>query len=199
LVKLDWTGRPLFVAGSTHAEEEPAVLAAYERAREALPSLRLVAAPRHVERAASAAAALRAGGRAVALWSELEGRMSADADILVVDAMGVLPAFWPKAAAAFVGGTLAPVGGHNLLEPASAGVPVMFGPHTGHIELPAAELERGGGGLRVADADALGQTLLGLLMDPDGARALGAKALAAAEGLRGASRRTLDALGPRRG
>lgn len=199
LVKLDWTDQPLFVAGSTHAAEEPMVLEAYERGASALPGLRLVVAPRHVERAAQAAAALGAGGRKVVLWSELSSRMSADAEVLVVDAMGVLPSFWPKAAAAFVGGTLVPVGGHNLLEPASAGVAVMFGPHTGHIELPAAELERGGGGLRVADAAGLREALLGLLMDPDGARALGEKALASAESLRGASRRTLAALEPGRG
>jgi 3-deoxy-D-manno-octulosonic-acid transferase len=193
LVKLEWTEAPLFVAGSTHAEEEGLVLAAFDRARTAVPALRLVLAPRHVERVEQALTAARAGGRRVVRWTELAGRPAADADVLVIDAMGVLPSFWPKAAAAFVGGTLAPVGGHNLLEPAADGVPVLFGPHTAHVEHPAAVLERSGG-VRVADGAALADALAGLLADPARARALGARAREAARSLRGATAKTLAAL-----
>lgn len=197
LVKLEWTQAPLFVAGSTHPIEEEALLAAFDAASKIFPNLRLVAAPRHVERAAQAAAALGATGRRVLRWTELGALPAADADVLVLDAMGVLPAFWPKAAAAFVGGTLVAVGGHNLLEPAAAGVPVLFGPHTGHVEYPALALERSGGGRRVADGLALGAALEELLLDPARARAAGAKARETAGRLRGASLRTLAALEPR--
>ena len=198
LVKLEWTGAPLFVAGSTHPVEEEAVLAAFLRARKAEPRLRLVIAPRHVERAAETLAAMRASGLRVARLTELETSPAADADILVLDSMGALLGYWPKAVAAFVGGTLVPVGGHNLMEPALAGVPVLFGPHTAHIDLPARALEAGGGGLRAADPEALAALLLGLLSDPARARAAGRQALAAAESLRGATDRTLAALGRRR-
>jgi 3-deoxy-D-manno-octulosonic-acid transferase len=199
LVKLSWTGDVLFVAGSTHPVEEKDVLSAYLRAAVLVPRLRLVIAPRHVERAHETAAAMRASGRVVALLSELDAAVARDADILVLDAMGALPGFWPKAAVAFVGGTLVPVGGHNLLEPAFAGLPVIFGPYTGHIALPAAALERSGGGVRAADAKALGAALEAFLTDPARARAAGDKARAAAEALRGATRRTLAALESLRG
>ncbi|MFI5346390.1 MAG: 3-deoxy-D-manno-octulosonic acid transferase [Elusimicrobiota bacterium] len=194
LVKLGWADAPLFVAGSTHPVEEDAVLEAFARCAGSRPKLRLVIAPRHAERAHETAAAMKAAGRAVIRLTELDALPVADADILVVDAMGALPGFWPKAAAAFVGGTLVPVGGHNLLEPASAGVPVLFGPHTGNIDYPASVLEAGGGGFRVKDADALAAALEALLGSPANARNAGDKALASAESLRGATRRTLDAL-----
>jgi len=159
----------------------------------ARPGLRLVIAPRHVERAAETVAAARARGLALARWSELAAAPK-DAVVLVLDAMGVLNAFWPRASAAFVGGTLVPVGGHNLLEPALAGVPVLFGPHTRHIEHPALLLENGGGGLRAADGAALGAALEDLVRDPERARGIGAKAKQLARRLTGATGRVLAAL-----
>ena len=114
--------------------------------------------------------------------------------VLVLDAMGALPSFWPKAAVAFVGGTMVPVGGHNLLEPAAASVPVLFGPYTRHTEYPAVLLESAGGGFRVADGAALGDVLIGLLKDPVRGRAAGDRAVAVADKLRGATARTLGSL-----
>lgn len=191
---LDWTDARLFVAGSTHPSEEPAVLSAFEKAVAEFPDVRLVIAPRHVERAEEVFAALRAAGLPAARWSEA-ARAEHGARVLVLDAMGALGSFWPRAAVGFVGGTLAPVGGHNVLEPAQAGVPVLFGPDTNHVEHPALLLENGGGGFRVADGAALADALLDLLRDPDRARGIGSKARGLAEGLRGATDRTLVALG----
>lgn len=189
---LGWDGAPLFVAGSTHPFEEEMVLAAFLAARAAAPGLRLVLAPRHLERAADAADLLAHAGVKLARWS---GPAEAGRDALLLDEMGILASFYPLARAAFVGGTLVKVGGHNLLEPALAGVPVLFGPHTAHIERPAALLAAPGrGGRRVADAAQLAEKLVEFAKDEAAARAAGAEARAAAEGLRGASARTIEAL-----
>ena len=190
---LGWGADPLFVAGSTHPFEEEMVLAAFLAARRRAPALRLVLAPRHLERASDAADLLTHAGLKLARWS---GPAVPGADALLLDAMGVLPAFYALARAAFVGGTLVKVGGHNLLEPALAGVPVLFGPHTGHIERPAELLAaHGGGGRRVADVSELAERLGEFACDEAAARAAGQAALAAATSLRGATARTLEALG----
>jgi len=190
---LGWNAAPLFVAGSTHPGEEELVLDGYARAAAAVPGLRLVLAPRHVERVAETLATLRARNLTFARFSALRDS-DASASVLVLDTMGALASFWTRASAAFVGGTLVPVGGHNLLEPAAAGAPVLFGPHTRHVEYPAVLLESGGGGFRVAGGAALGRTLVGLLTDPIRARAAGDRAREVASRLRGATERALAAL-----
>ena len=193
LAALGWTDAPLFVAGSTHPVEEGLVLDGFLRAAAAVPRLRLVLAPRHVERVAEVLALLRARGLPFARFGALH-EPALGARVLVLDAMGLLPSFWTKATVAFVGGTLVPVGGHNLVEPAAAGVPVLFGAHTRHIEPPARLLEDGGGGFRVADAAALGAALEDLLKNPAEARLAGEKALESSRRLRGATARVLAAL-----
>jgi 3-deoxy-D-manno-octulosonic-acid transferase len=193
LETLGWAGAPLFVAGSTHAIEEDSVLDGFAAAAAAVPRLRLVLAPRHLERVEEALTSLRARGVPFARFSAIHDAPDS-ASVLVLDAMGVLPSFWPRAAVAFVGGTLIPVGGHNLLEPAAAGVPVLFGPYTRHTEDPAVLLVSGGGGFRVDDGASLGRTLLGLLKDPIRARGAGELARGVAGKLRGATARTLAAL-----
>lgn len=190
---LGWDGDPLFVAGSTHPFEEEMVLASYMAARRATPRLRLVLAPRHLERAADAADLLAHAGLKAARWS---GAAGPGRDALLLDEMGVLPSFYPLARVAFVGGTLVKIGGHNLLEPALAGVPVLFGPHTAHIPLPAALLSApDGGGRLVRDAEELSARLGEFARDEGASRAAGASARRTADGLRGASARTLEALG----
>jgi len=193
ITALGWDGDPLFVAGSTHPFEEEMVLAAFLAARAAAPRLRLILAPRHLERAADAADLLARAGVKLARWT---AAAQTGREALLLDEMGVLASFYPLARAAFVGGTLVKVGGHNLLEPALAGVPVLFGPHTKHIERPAALLAApGGGGRRVADAAQLAARLGEFAKDAHAASAAGGCARAAAEGLRGAAARTLEALG----
>lgn len=190
---LGWGRDPLFVAGSTHPFEEEMVLAAFLAARRAQPRLRLVLAPRHLERAADAADLLAHAGLKLARWS---GAPAPDCSALLLDEMGVLPSFYALARAAFVGGTMVKVGGHNLLEPALAGVPVLFGPHTGHIERPAELLAApGGGGRRVRDAGELAARLIEFANDEKTASAAGESARRVADGLRGASARTIEALG----
>jgi 3-deoxy-D-manno-octulosonic-acid transferase len=148
--------RPVLTAGSTGEGEDAPVLDAFRRTRELHPDAFLVLAPRHPERAARAAALAEARGlRAHALSSRRDGDAGA-ADVLLVDGVGELARLYALGAVAFVGGSLVPVGGHNVLEPAAAGVPVLFGPHTAHVAEPAALL-RAGAAAAVADGDALAE------------------------------------------
>ena len=166
------------------------VLEAWLSCRRLYPALKLAIAPRHSERAGQAGETLRAAGVRFRRWSSPE----AGADCLLVDAMGVLPRLYPFASSSFVGGTLVPVGGHNLLEPALAGSPVLFGPHTFHTEHTARLLESAGCGFRVLDAKDLSRALEGLLGDRERSAALGGLARRTAQGLQGATERTLSFL-----
>jgi 3-deoxy-D-manno-octulosonic-acid transferase len=191
LAELGWEKMPLFVAGSTHPVEEQAVIRAFLHARRVTGNLKLVMAPRHIERADEAYAALRRMGLPAARW---RGWTEPGAEALLVDAMGLLPSLYALARAAFVGGTLVSVGGHNLLEPAAAGVPVLFGPYTDHVSLPARLLEAGGGGVRVADAAELAMQLDRLVASPEHARSVGARARLVSGSLGGATPKVLALL-----
>lgn len=197
LKNLGWADAAVFVAGSTHPGEEDAVLAGFLQARARLPPLKLVLAPRHPERAAETWKALKDASLRAVRWSRLGpgGSGLPDAEALLVDAMGVLPSLYARAGVAFVGGTLVPIGGHNLLEPALASVPVLFGPHTSHVEQAARLLRREGGGFLVGDATALGERLVRLFADPEARRTGGRKACEVAARMRGAADRTADILG----
>ena len=199
LARLGWQKAPLFVAGCTHPGEEDAVLAGFLQAKTRRPELKLIMAPRHVERSHEALRSLKDSSLRVELWSKIgpASRPRPDTEALLVDSMGSLGALYARAQTAFVGGTLVPVGGHNLLEPALAGVPVLFGPWTEHIEDPALLLERSGGGFRVRSAAEIADRLVEL--DETRARAAGAKAKEAAQRLQGATSRTLELLEGRGG
>jgi len=191
LAELGWARMPVFVAGSTHPVEEQAVLHAFLHARRVTADLKLVLAPRHVDRADDAYAAVRRLGLPCARW---RGWAEPGVEVLLVDAMGLLPAFYANARVAYVGGTWVPVGGHNLLEPALAGVPVIFGRYTDHVSLPARLLEEGGGGIRVSGPGDFAMQLSQLVADPEAARRVGAKARELAGRLSGATPRTLALL-----
>lgn len=191
---LGWDGKPLLVAGSTHpGPEEAAVLAAFREARAEFPDLRLVLAPRHVERAREAVELLRRAGLRPSAWSCL-GSSDAGADAVVLDRLGGLKSFYPLALLSFVGGTLAPIGGHSVLEPALAGSLVCFGPNVQNTLEPARVLESAGAGLCVEDSARLAAALKEALRDPARAREQGRLARELAEGLRGAADRTLTEL-----
>ena len=161
-------GAPLLVAGSTHPAEEVAVLDALALAETHGHALRLVVAPRRPERLDEVAAALDRSGRRwrrrTALGDDV--RPLAPGEVLLLDSMGELSAVYARATVAFVGGTLAPVGGHNLLEPLHHGVPVLFGPHTEAVRQSAEWLVDSGAGRRVADAAGLGEAVLDWLAAP---------------------------------
>jgi 3-deoxy-D-manno-octulosonic-acid transferase len=147
--------RPVVAAGSTGDGEDPLVLDAFSTARRDVPGLLLVLAPRHPERFDTAAAEAARRGFVVSRVSQ--GAADGNVDVLLVDTIGQLAALYAMAGSAFVGGSLVPVGGHNLLEPLAEGVPVLFGPHTEHVAEMASEILRAGAGIRVENAEALGK------------------------------------------
>jgi 3-deoxy-D-manno-octulosonic-acid transferase len=187
--------RPVWVAGSTHEGEEAAVLAAHRIVRAAGHDALLVLAPRHRNRFDAVAALLRERGVRFIRRSTGEAA-DASTEVLLLDTLGELLAFYGASDVAFVGGSLVPVGGHNLLEPAALGVPMLTGPHVFNAEdIAQLLLDAGVAGL-VADAAALGAAVTSLLADPaERARRarIGADAL---DRNRGALDRLLVLLGP---
>jgi 3-deoxy-D-manno-octulosonic-acid transferase len=187
-------GRRLWVAGSTHRGEEAAVLDVFLHARARVPELVLLLAPRHPERAGEVEELIRAHGLAPARRSRLpqDGAVGA---VVILDTVGELADLYRLADVVFVGGSLVPIGGHNVLEPAMRGKPVLFGPHTSNFREGADLLQRSGGGFVVKDGPELERELLRLLEDADLAHRTGLAARDAFAGRRGAVNATLDLIG----
>ena len=183
-----------FVAGSTHPVEEDAVIGAFLAARLRVPGLRLVLAPRHVERSREIEADLTRRGLPYALWSGGEGR-AAGAEVLLVDRTGVLTDIYRAADAVFVGGSLVNIGGHNIMEPAALSKPTIFGPFVSTVASVAKLLVESGGGFQVKDGAELEGTLEGLLSRPDLSEA-GRRAREACRSLGGATQRTMELVAP---
>lgn len=184
----DWIpdGASVLVAGSTHPGEEECLLEAFRH----LPGWRLVLAPRHPERFEEVAALLQARGVPFERRSAPSGKPWT---VLLLDTLGELRSAYAGAALAFVGGSLAPVGGHNVLEPALSGVPVLTGPHLRHVAEDAARLEAAGG-LKIAlDAGLLTSVARELASDPGRLAAMGEAARKGASADPGA---LLEALRP---
>jgi len=176
-------GRAVWAAASTHAGEEEAVLAAHHAAAARVPGLLTLIAPRHPERGAAVAEIARAAGLAATRRSLGEPPA---APVHVVDTLGELGLVYRVARAAFVGGSLVPRGGHNPVEAARLGCPVLMGPHAANVAGLAEPLARAGALATVADAPALAATLVPWLAD-DAARARAAEAaLRATAGFDGA-------------
>ena len=187
--------RPVWVAGSTHTGEEELVLDAQRRVRAALPGALLLLAPRHPPRFDAVAALLQRQG--VRYVSRRSGAAVApDTEVLLVDTLGELVDFYAAADVAFVGGSLVPVGGHNLLEPAALGKPVVTGPFTANAAALAALLAAADALAVVTDAAELAARVLLELGDPAARAARGARGRAALAANRGALARLLVLLEP---
>lgn len=187
----------VFVAGSTHPGEEEAILEGYRRLVVRVPSAVLIVAPRHIERIAQLESVVRTSGFQVLRRSSMgEGGAAALSGprVVLLDSRGELATVYSEAEVAYVGGTLVPVGGHNLLEPAAWGKPVLFGPHTDHCQEIATLLLEAGGGLRVADVEELSKRLIHLFEHQDARAEIGRKARQVVENNRGALRSTLEAI-----
>ena len=185
-------------AGSTHPGEEEQVVAAYREvlAREADAFLVLV--PRHPERAGEVGALLAREGIGFTLRSRLAERneeLSAG-EVLLVDTVGELLSFYAVSDLVFVGGSLVPTGGHNVLEPAACGVPVVFGPHMNNFREIAAIVLAAGAGVQVAGGSELAELLTALLGDPERSRRLGEAGLQLIATNSGATERHLDVIAP---
>ena len=190
-------GRALWVAGSTHEGEEAAALEAQRRVREADHGALLVIAPRHPARFASVAQQLAAAGVRFVRRSEAGVADFAEApEVLLLDSLGELLEFYAAADLAFVGGSLVPVGGHNLLEPAALGIPVLTGPHNFNGAEVARLLIARGAAEVVHNAGELGARVSALLADPAERARIGAEGRACVEGSRGALEKLLALIEP---
>ena len=189
------TGRPVWIAASTHEDEEAHVIAMHRHLRGQFPGLLLVWAPRHPERFRAVAELARAAGWSVSTRSRARWPRHDDA-VFIVDTLGELVNFYACADVAFVGGSLQAIGGHNLLEPAATGTAIVTGPHLHNFVEIAHRLEQAGA-LRIgADADAVERDVAELLRD-DAARTRMVEAgRALVETGRGALGRTMALLEP---
>ena len=183
--------RPVWMAASTHEGEELAVLEAHLQVLQRLPDALLLLAPRHPERFRLVEHSVRSLGFAVGTRSA-DGVPSAAHQVFVIDAMGQLMPFFAAAEVAFVGGSLVPIGGHNVLEPAALSTPVLVGPHTFNFEEITRSLIDQGGAERVADHQQLGHDVLQLLRDPDKRQRMGRAAQQVFERERGAVGRIMQ-------
>jgi 3-deoxy-D-manno-octulosonic-acid transferase len=170
--------RCVWAAGSTHAGEDEAVLSAHARLLQEKPRALLLLAPRHQDRFETVAGLLKSSGLrferrssgGVAAKSSLESGLT---QVLLVDTLGELAMMYAAADVAFVGGSLVPIGGHNLLEPAALGVPVLSGPYQDNNKEISKMLAARGAVAIVADAVQLGQALRRLFGDAAERRRMG--------------------------
>ena len=188
-------GRPVWVAGSTHEGEERLVLDAHTRVRGRHGAALLVLVPRHPNRFAEVAALLKQRG--VDWVSRSSGAPVLPAtEVVLGDTMGELMMFYAAADIAFVAGSLVPIGGHNLLEPAAAGVPVVTGPHNFNGQDIYDRMVGAGAVTTVPDAAGLSAAVSGLLEDTPRRRELGERGRRVALENRGALERLLALIAP---
>lgn len=187
-----WPGRPVLIAASTHEGEDEQVLDAYAQLKTRFPQLVLFLVPRHPERFERVAALVTGRGYALSRRS----RSEAGAEVYLGDTMGELMTLYAAADVAFVGGSLVPTGGHNPIEPAALGLPVLCGPHVFNFAEITGLLCAAGGAQRVADAGELAREVALLLEDPARARAMGTAARSEVQRHRGALERMLERITP---
>lgn len=159
------TDRPIWVAASTHEGEEEQVLAAFTAIKAALPDALLVLVPRHPERFSKVAALCQQKGYEVVLRSQNQP-CPANVSVYIGDSMGELPAFYAACDVAFVGGSLVPVGGHNLLEPAALGIPGITGSYIHNFMEITALLEQAQAIKKVANEAELATAVIAWLTNP---------------------------------
>ncbi|WP_130470981.1 3-deoxy-D-manno-octulosonic acid transferase [Candidatus Magnetaquicoccus inordinatus] len=184
----------IWLAASTHPGEEESILDSLQSLRPQWPTLRLILVPRHPERAATVGALIRQTPFQYALFSQLSAPWNEE--ILLVDQVGWLTRLYRYAHIAFVGGSLIPHGGQNMLEPASQGIPTLFGPHTVNFRQAVQQLLEKQAALQLPDRTALTPTVQQLLADPELRQQLGTRAQAVVASNSGALQRTLQALQP---
>lgn len=187
--------RPVWIAASTHEDEEATVLQAHARLRASHPDALLLWAPRHPERFPVVVQRAREAGftvtqRSSDIWPH------PDSDVFVIDTLGELLSFYACAAVAFVGGSLQAIGGHNLLEPAATGTAILSGPHLHNFADMSRRLREVGAMRLVHDAAELAQALQALFDDPRQRVQMTAAAQRLLENGRGASTRMLALIEP---
>ena len=191
---------PVIVGGCTYAGEDEALIAVYRELRVGNDGLRLILAPRHPERLKAVEAAIADAGLPSVRRSQLSRGAppgaAMDNAVLLVDTVGELERIYSLATVAFVGGSLIPRGGHNIMEPAGRGKPVLVGPHTANFADAVTDLNQAGGLEILSGERELRRRIAELVADPTLARDIGSRAREAILQQKGATRRTIDLLIP---
>ncbi len=179
------------VGGSTYVEEEKALAEIYKDLKGSRPRLRLVLAPRQLDRLGEVISVVEQAGLKYALRSKLERDKPADLGerVIILDTVGELANAYGLADVAFVGGSLIDRGGHNMVEPAALGVPTLFGPHTYNFNATTRFLLDARGALMVGDRHELKQVIMHLLDNPQDREGMGKNAVAAIRREQGAVER----------
>ncbi len=168
VLRRNWgQGRVVWVAGSVHEGEDEQVLQSYDELKSLHSELLLVIVPRRPERFGTVARLAERGGRVVVQRSQHKGPLSGEVDIYIGDTMGELSLFYLAAEIAFVGGSLIPHGGQNILEPCAAGTPVVFGPYMFNFREISVQALQCGAGKQVKDQQELTAVIDQLLRDPN--------------------------------
>lgn len=187
--------RPVWVAASTHHDEEEKVLDAHEIVCDSFPAALLILAPRHPERFVQVAALIRKRGFRLVTRSSRK-KCDVSTQVYLLDSLGELPVFYAASDIAFVAGSLVPIGGHNMLEPAALGVPVLTGPYTFNAEDIAELLAEAGATREVGDSGELATEIVSLLSDPTARNLAGESGRRIVQQNRGALARLLALVDP---
>jgi 3-deoxy-D-manno-octulosonic-acid transferase len=186
--------RTVIVAGSTMRGEEAPVLRAFARIKTTTPTALLVLAPRHPDRFVEVERLARDAGFVATRRSQLPIDAEPRQDVVVLDTLGELAQLYQLATAVFVGGSIVDYGGHNILEPAIFGKPIVFGPHMQNFKEIAAAFLSNAAAVQVPSESELDETLVALVTDPVRRARLGAAARALVDANRGAKKKTLDVI-----
>ena len=181
----------IWVAGSTHPGEEEVLLKTFKKLHPSFTHLRLILAPRNIERSEDILVQARDMGLETVLKSGISGSRDTF-DVVILDTLGELGRIYGISKVSFVGGSLVQFGGHNLLEPAGFGCPVLFGPYTHNFVFMSESLVEAGGGWRVKDSEALYKAMKTLLGDTEMCNGMGRRAREFVEKNRGALERVMS-------
>jgi len=191
-------GNCLLICGSTRPGEEELILSSFRNLREEFPDLKLMIAPRHPHRGAELREMLRGGGLRLVQRSrdDLETAEKGSADVLLLDSIGELASMYEIADLVFIGGSLVPKGGQNIIEAAACGKPIVFGPHMDNFRQVARSFREAGAAIQLSVSTELEAELRLLLQNPAKMNQLGQRALTVIEQNRGAVKRTIEAIEP---
>jgi 3-deoxy-D-manno-octulosonic-acid transferase len=192
---------PLILAASTHAPEEKIMLESFKHVRASQP-VRLMLAPRHPERFAEVASLIQNSGLSWARRTDAATPADGDASVILLDTIGELPATYALASVVFVGGSIVDRGGHNVLEPAAAGVAVVTGAHTHNFHAIVDLLNEAGAIVQLPPVEGdtaaaeLANTFKELLANPQARAELAARAKQLIATNQGAAERTVKIITP---
>jgi len=172
----------VWISGSTHEGEEKIILEAYKRLREKVKNIKLIIAPRDIKRSEEVLKIAQDMG----FKADLRSRLRRGKEVVILDTIGELSKIYSIADISFVGGSLVPFGGHNLLEPAAFGCPILFGPHVFNFQEIAFFLEKEKGGIVVKDASELYENIFLLIQDSSLRKRMGKASFSFIEKNRGA-------------